>query len=162
MPQTTEGCAGFWRRRKCVVTVAVLMKGDMTNAECDAFMHVPCRLSHPNVMPTFGRHVGPLESPQPPGASQGCKVSRCLTLIQKFANGASLESALAAGAFSPPLMKKRWGPIMHLLKGVVAGMAYLHKSRICLACLSPSQIFLQVCADSLRAGIHSATPPIAT
>jgi serine/threonine protein kinase len=135
--------AGLWERRKCVITVAAESRGNdaATNAELDTLVHVQCQLTHTNVLPTYSMHVGPLECLK---ASASFRAARCMTLVQQFANGGSLGDALASGALRAPRMTKRWGPIMSLLKGVVAGMSYLHRSRVCLGDLSPSRIFLQV------------------
>jgi serine/threonine protein kinase len=64
--------------------------------------------------------------------------------VQEFCNGGSVKSLLSKGAFSQRGMKNTWATIMHAVKGISAGLQYLHGKRICHGDLNPSNILLTV------------------
>ena len=64
--------------------------------------------------------------------------------VQEFCNGGTLRQALQREYFSGRRLRRRWGPIMHMLTGIAHGMAYVHSMRIIHGDLNPSNILLKV------------------
>lgn len=65
--------------------------------------------------------------------------------MQEFCNGGSLREALMLGVFGggPRALRRRWGPITAMLRGVAKGLAYVHAQSIVHGDVNPANILLQ-------------------
>jgi serine/threonine protein kinase len=64
--------------------------------------------------------------------------------VQEYCNGGSLRQAVNQGLFTSARLRRRWQPLMKILMGIAAGMAYVHSKRICHGDLNPSNVLLKV------------------
>ena len=180
--QLYAACAGLWRARSVAVTAAPVRSCDVAHTE--TCISAAQRLSHPNVVATLAyrlckHHDSPAVSPGPRKRAPGhpllvalamksprgggaetpadTQASHSLYLFQEFCNGGSLKEAIARRALAPPALRRRWAPLMSVVKGVAGGMGYLHRMRVCHSRLSPACVLFQVSADACVASLHLAT-----
>ena len=64
--------------------------------------------------------------------------------VQEFCNGGSLRGSLVSGAFASKDLRHHWRTVMHAVRGIAAGMRYVHGKRICHGDLNPSNVLLKV------------------
>ena len=68
--------------------------------------------------------------------------------LQEYCDGGSLRSLLAKGAFAHQGTSDTWRTVMHAVRGIAAGMRYVHGKRICHGDLNPSNVLLKVRSEA--------------
>ena len=114
---------------------------------------IASNLHHENVVMTYAHDICRVEAAA--AATNELTLFK-FYLVQEFCNGRSLRDALERGYFSAERMPQRWRPITEMLRGIAAGMDYIHGKRVCHGDLNPANVLLKVRFGALRGGVPVA------
>jgi serine/threonine protein kinase len=107
---------------------------------------IASNLHHNNVVVTYAHDICRVETPVDTNELTMFK----FYLVQEYCNGRSLRDALERGYFTLERMPRRWAPIMGMLRGIAAGMEYIHGKRVCHGDLNPANVLLKVRPEERR------------
>jgi serine/threonine protein kinase len=142
---------GEWRGLEVAIKTVIFQSGrhdnqtDLVASEAA----IASNLVHRNIVSTFAHDIRAIA----PTDGNELAVFK-FYLIQQFCNGGTLRQALQKGYLSAHSVRRRWEVIVQLLRGVVSGMEYMHKQRICHGDLNPSNVLLKV-GFAFLAAVHS-------
>eukprot|EP00892_Ulva_mutabilis_P012781 jgi/Ulvmu1/9876/UM057_0031.1 len=129
---------GVWRGLEAAISSST---GSFTAQEVRAFVAraaLARQLIHPHVLPLFHHDVKMLSKPR-----AGARGDYKFYFVREFCEGGTLKEALAGGLLTAAVLPCRWDTIIAVLRGIAAGMDYMHASCVCHGQLNPANILFK-------------------
>ena len=133
--------AGEWRGREVAIKTVLFQSGagDNQTALVASEAAIASNLIHRNIVSTFSYDIRNVAE----NSGNELAVFK-FYLVQEYCNGGTLRQALHSRYFTAQKTPQRWEAAAGILRGVAAGMDYMHGKRICHGDLNPSNVLLKV------------------